>query len=400
MADGGIFTLGMSLASRSTVLPVFVEKLGGGHLSVSLIPVVWYIGLHLPQVLFARTVQQVSPRKPLLLMTGFLQRLPWLLLALFAFFLSRSVSPAAGLVLFFVIFGMASGFGSLNMPVWFELVSKTTPRRLRGRLFAARAILGAVLGIGGGIVVERILRLGAWPNNFGWLFLLAFAAVMVSLLMLVFLREGPIDPPDPVVSLRTYLARIPEILRTRLNFRRYLVGQVLLLTAAMVEGFFIVHAIERFQLAASWAGIFTAIMMGSMIAGALIFGMLADRRGHRLNLIIASAALATACLVAIAATSVWVYALAFVLISLSLGLQSISRLPIVAELSGEQDRPTYVALTNLITTPFVLTGVGIGFIANAYGLVPVFAIAGVVSAAGACWFAFMVREPRTLENKP
>jgi MFS family permease len=75
----------------------------------------------------------------------------------------------------------------------------------------------------------------------------------------------------------------------------------------------------------------------------------------------------------------------------------VSRLTIIAEICLEDDRPTYIALTNLITAPFVLSGLFGGWIANNLGYNAVFIIAGIFAIAALIWLILMVEEPRELQ---
>ncbi len=394
VVDGAVFAFGLGFASRSTVLPVFVKNIGGEGIAISLIPVLWILGFNIPQIAIANYVGHVSPKKPLLLKTGLVQRLPWLLLAVVTFLWIEGLPPAIALPLFLVLFTLAAAGGSLNLPVWFDIVSKITPVRLRGRMFALRTVIGGALGILAGWIVERVLATWTYPDSFGLLFGLCFAAMMISYVFICLLDEGNRVLPKKTLRYREYLRSLPRILRKETNFRNFLIGESLLVAATMVEAFFVVDAIQSFGLPDSYAGRFTAIIMFSMVVGTLLFGYLADRWGHRINMVLSAAFMIVACVAALMAGSVAVYYVVFVAAALTLGLRTISRLPIVAELCGEEDRPTYVALMNVVTAPFVLAGVGAGWMANVYGYDAVFVGAVVLSMAACGWFGLMVEEPR------
>lgn len=394
VVDGAVFTFGLGFASRSTVLPVFVKNIGGDSIAISLIPVLWILGFNMPQIAIANYTSRVSPKKPLLLKTGLGQRLPWLLLAVVTFTMIEAVPAGVALPLFFLLLTLAAVGGSLNLPVWFDIVSKITPVRMRGRMFALRTVLGGVLGILAGWIVERILATWASPYSFGLLFGLAFGAMMISYVFITLLEEGDRTLPKERVRYRTYLRSLPAILRRETNFRNFLIGESLLVAATMVEAFFVVDAIESLSLPVSYAGRFTIVIMLSMVVGTLIFGYLADRWGHRINLVLAAAWMIVACGAALLANSVEVYYVAFVASALTLGLRTISRLPIIAELCREEDRPTFVALTNVVTAPFVLAGVAGGWLANVHGYDAVFIGAGLIAVAACAWLGLAVREPR------
>lgn len=394
VVDGAVFAFGLGFASRSTVLPVFVKNIGGDSIAISLIPVLWILGFNMPQLTIANYAGQVSPKKPLLLKTGLAQRLPWLLLAVVTYFWIDALAPAVALPLFLVLFTLAAAGGSLNLPVWFDIVSKLTPVRMRGRLFAFRTVLGGVLGIFAGWIVERVLATWEYPESFALLFGLAFAAMMISYVFLCLLHEGDQVLPKKTLRYGEYLRSLPRILREETNFRNFLIGESLLIAATMVEAFFVVDAIESFGLPDSYAGRFTAVIMLSMVVGTLLFGYLADRWGHRINMVLSAAWMIVACFGALMADSVLVYYVVFVASALTLGLRTVSRLPIVAELCGEEDRPTYVMLTNVVTAPFVLAGVAAGWAANVHGYDTVFFAAGVLAVAACLWMIAMLDEPR------
>ncbi len=392
--DGAFFAFGMSFVSRATVLPVLIKRIGGGNIAIGIIPVLWFVGFNLPQLLIASRAERAPRKKTLLLVTALGQRLPWLLLAFLVYYALEHVSTTVGLSLVLGAFVMAALGGSINMPVWFDLVSKVTPVRLRGRLFALRTILGAMLGIVGGWIVEVVLSGMTYPDNFAVLIALSFAAMMVSYIFLVLLYEEADVVDDGSAGFEGLFRRLPAILKEESNFRHFLVGQVLIVAATLAEVFFAVDAIGRFSLSEAYAGRFVIVMMATLMIGSLLFGYLADHLGHRLNLIIAAVSMGVACLVAVTAPTVTVYYLAFAGVALALGLQNISRLTIVAEMCKARDRPTYVAITNLVTTPFLFLGVLAGWGADRHGYDSVFIIAGIVAATAALWLAIMVREPR------
>src|SRR4051812_46760703 len=78
--DGDLFSLGFSLASQQTVLPVFVKNLGGNNFHLGLIPVLWTAGVNFPQIFIAPYAERFALKKPLFLKTALFQRLPWLIL--------------------------------------------------------------------------------------------------------------------------------------------------------------------------------------------------------------------------------------------------------------------------------------------------------------------------------
>jgi MFS family permease len=97
---------------------------------------------------------------------------------------------------------------------------------------------------------------------------------------------------------------------------------------------------------------------------------------------------------ALLAPSVELYALVFVCAAVAMAGIQISRLPFLAEIAPDRERPKLVALANMITAPCVLLGIAGGAIADLIGYLPVFAIAGTFAAAAFVWIHLKVDEPR------
>ncbi len=295
---------------------------------------------------------------------------------------------------------MAAVAGSINLPIWFDLVAKITPMDLRGRLFAARNILGGFLGVFGGWIVVWALGAIRYPINFGVIFMIGVVAAMISYGALLLLKEEADDVPRKRVEMRAYFRSLPGILRQNRDFRNFLVSDALLITATIASAFYAVDAVEKFQLSDASAGTFTIVIMVTTIAGNLIFGHLGDRRGHKLNLMISGFATAIGAVIAVVADSPALYMIAFVGSALQIALAGISRLTIVAELCPEEERLTYVALTNMITAPFILFGLFGGWIANRFGYDAVFLITACLAAASAIWLGMKVTDPRKKPARP
>jgi len=392
--DGAIFAFAMAVVAQNTVFPVFIKSIGGGSIAIGLIPVFWTIGFNFPQILIANFAGKIPYKKNLLLLTCFFQRLFWLGLGLVTFYLLPKLSIELSVILVFFFFTLAAIGGGLNFPGWFDLISKITPVNLRGRLFAWRVSIGALLGVLGGYTVKYVLSEYSYPNNYALLILLAFLITMISYALLFFIKEEKPSKPENKSSFKEYLKYLPAILRENKNFKNFLIADVTMIVAFTSFAFFTVDAIEKFSLPDSSAGIFTMIVMLSMIIGSLVFGHIADVYGHKINLVFISLFTLIACLLAVLSVNIYMYYFVFVFSAIATALLQISRITIVAEMCGEKDRAIYVALTNIITVPFILTGILAGWVAYLFDYNLVFSICAVISAVALFWYLKMVEEPR------
>jgi predicted MFS family arabinose efflux permease len=197
-------------------------------------------------------------------------------------------------------------------------------------------------------------------------------------------------PHRPVSS----LAAASTILREHAPLRRFLVADGLQISATMGSAFIAVHAMQRFSLPDASAGSFVVIMTAATVAGSLLFGVLADRAGHRLVLLLGAGMAFVSAVAALLAGTPGAYGLVFVCAALSATATAISRLPFLAELSSEADRPRLVALVNTVTSPCVFWGVIGGVIADRAGYESVFVLSAAFALAAGLWLVFKVRDPR------
>jgi MFS family permease len=398
--DGGSYAFGIAFVSLQVMFPVMVKRISDSDFAVGLVPVLWTAGFNFPQIFIASYAERFPFKMHLFLQTAFVQRIPWLFFVLLSFFVLDRLSPAAGTILFFFVFTLAAVTGSICFPIWFDLIAKLTPVDLRGRLFGARNLLGGILGVLAGVVVEIVLAEFGYPLSYGVLFTLAFLFMMASFWSLTKLKEETPSPVAGKVHILDYYRNLPRILKTQENFRNFLISDALLIAATMAGAYYAVHAIQKFNLSDASAGTFTVVTMCSTIIGNMFFGYIADRYGHKVNLVLAAVSTAISCFAALLAPIEPLYLIVFVGMAFQIGLSGISRLSIVAELCSEEERPTYVALTNLVTSPFVLFGLIAGGIAARFGYDAVFLIAGLLAVASAIWMAYKVDEPRKIVHRP
>lgn len=400
IADGAVFSFAMALASQQTVIPVFIKSIGGSSIAIGMIPVIWTIGFNFPQILIANYASNQPYKKPLLLITGIFQRLFWLALAIVSFYLVDAIPVSYSVLIVFLVLALAAIGGGLNFPGWFDLISKITPTNLRGRLFAWRVAIGAFLGFAGGYTVKYILDKMLFPYNFSMIFLIAFLVTMISYSLLFLIKEDTQNSTVNKLGYKEYLKLIPVIIKKNKNFRNFLIADVTMIMAFTSFAFFTVDAINKFHLPDSIAGEFTMIMMISMVFGSLVFGHLADLYGHKNNLLYMSLFTIAACFIALIAANVYVYYMVFVFAALATAMINVSRITLVAEMCSNEERAIYAAITNIVTVPFVLTGILSGWLAYYFEYNTVFIISMFIAALAAYWYKYKVIEPRNINELP
>ena len=181
LVDIIFITIGMSLVSRETVMPVLVSTLTDSKLAIGLIPAIWALGYYLPQLLTASFTERLRFKKPFVMVVGSVgERFPYLFTAItiWAFALGRA-DMDAGTLLRLHRDGRVQCRHRYTGLVRHDRQgdSGATARHLvwdrprRGRIAGGRRC---------STWWRRVLETVLYPNNFALLFALAFFFVMIS----------------------------------------------------------------------------------------------------------------------------------------------------------------------------------------------------------------------------
>ncbi len=395
VSDIIFITLGLSLISRDTVLPVLISQLTDSKFAIGLLPAIASLGYYLPQLLMASFAEGLRYKKPFVIFVGGLgERLPYPLVGL-AVWLLALTSPNAALVILLVGVGMATLSSGIATPAWYDMIAKVIPVQRRGLWSGLGHGIGALLGVAGAWFVGRILVGYAFPSNFGLLFLLATIFISISWMSIALTREPPSTTTKARVPLRYYLRQLPAVLRRDRNYRRYLVSRTVVNLGAMAGGFFMVYGVQRFAIDGAGVGLLTGVLIGSVALMNLVWGLLGDRHGHKSVLTAAAFLVCAAPLIAYLAPSPLWLALTFVLMGSYQAADHASALNIILEFCAPEDRPTYIGLTNTLLAPVLIVAPLIGGgLATLFGFQTLFVVAALVAGGGALLLSLWVQEPR------
>lgn len=392
--DFGFFGLGMSISSTSTLLPALAARLGAPNLLLGAIPFVVLLGRSLPAVFSARLIEPLPRKLPFVLTYTVWERLPWLMLALALFALGQS-SPSLVLALLVVNLLVVAMVGGSLSPAWTELVARVIPTTYRGRLFALAGAFSTSLGLLGAVLSGYLLREHPFPTGYVLCLGATFICLVASYGAMATAKEPAMGVSRPAMGLGPHLARLPRILRSNRTFGWYLAAQGLRMMGTMATGFYAVYALRHLG-AEEWqvAG-FTFAMLAAQSIGGVGLGLLADRVGHRVSLVVGAIAAGAASLLAVSTTDLVLYHTVFVMLGLAAASYNISSQNLVLELAPAEERPIYLGLASTAQAPFLFSAPLLaGFLADCAGFGTLFVVAGLLSLVGAALFILRVEEPR------
>ncbi len=394
-ADFSLFLVGLAFASQATILPAFAEHLGAPNVVIGAIPAIMTVGWFLPSLFAAGYTESLARKLPFVVRYTIWERVPFLALALVAFFVADR-APALALAALLLMLLVITGTGGILTPAWMDIVGRAIPTAMRGRFFAAANVVGSAGGLAGSLGTAYFLSRVPPPGSYGVCFLCAALFMALSYVALILVREPPAGATSPRVPNGAYLRRIPGLLERDRNLSWFLVARAFGTVGTMAAVFYTVYALRIWQAPDWWVGTFTGVLLAGQVTGNLAFGVLADRAGHRLVIIAGMGAGAAANLAALTAPSLTAFTAVFALAGIQMAAVSVSGLNVLLEFAPAVDeRPTYIGLGTTLLAPVVfLAPLAAGLMVDALGFPSVFAASAVGGLVGLGLLIGRVRDPR------
>jgi len=405
--DYAFFTVAVSFASPSSVLPAFVGQFTRSAPIIGLVSTVWNGCWLLPQVVAARAIND-KPRKKPYLMIGLSGRIAFWIIAL-ALWLGLARHPSAMLLLFFVslaLFTLPDGLASV---AWFDMLARAIPVRRRGRLMGIAQVISGLAGIGVGAILSLILDSPQipFPTNYVIIFTLAGVAFIPSTVALALLRE--------VAPKRSNTSRDErhddgwfKPLREDSLFRRLMACRILVGMVSLATPFYVVHATDVLNLSVAVVGSFVAAQQVAGLAFGALLGLLSERRGPIAAIRLGSAIAVAGPLFALLAhladggwlgrTYPFVYvALAAYQSSTMLGFYNY-----LLEIAPDGVRPSYVGLGNTVLGVLTLAPTLGGWLLEATSYTVLFGVTAGLTFLGTLTTLGLkpAMEPMPEEEKP
>ena len=396
-ADYALFVVGLAFASQSTILPAFAEYLGAPNVVIGAIPAVMTLGWFMPSLFAAGHTETLERKLPFVVRHTVWERVPFVVLALAAFFLADR-APALTLGVMLGLLLVVTGVGGVLMPAWMDVIARAIPTTLRGRFFGFANLAASAGGLAASFVTASILAAVPAPASYGWCFVAASVCLGLSFIALVVVREPASTSSAPAVPMREYLARIPALLVRDPNLTWYLTARAFGVVGSIGNGFYTVYALRTWDAPVAQVGVFTTLLFVGQMVGNTVLGWLADRRGHRLVIIVGLGATLAGNVLAIAAPTLGAFGVVFVMMGIQIAAMNVSNLNVMLEFApGPSEQPTYVGLGTTLVAPIAFGApLAAGLLADALGFLAVFAVAAVAVSVALGLLIVRVRDPRVM----
>ncbi len=390
--DGAFFGFGIGFASFSTVLPLFFSSLTSSALLIGLIPAIHNTGVMLPQLFTASSLNKVKFFKPSLMRATIHERLPFLGLALIAWFLPMIGKPLA-LILGFgclVWQGLGAGFTG---NAWQNMLGRVIPSDFLATFFGLQSAAANLLASGGAVMAGIMLERLESPLDFTSLFLICFSLLMVSYVSVNLTREPERQLKDLPSAKMSLSKSILAILRKDPPFRWFLVTRNLFQFGTMAFAFYTVYAVRHHGMGEVTAGVMTSVLMITQTIANPLLGWLADRWGRRRVFIAGAISGSLSAFLAFLLPDLNFFFLVFILAAFANTTFWTVGMAYTLDFGSEAERPTYVGMANTLIAPSAILAPLIGgWIADNFGYTSTFLVASISGVLTVLVLRFFVTE--------
>lgn len=396
LLDGALFGGAMAFVAADTVIPYMVTEFGAPAFLIAYTPLLMPLGTMLPPFLAAQLVERRTQMLRYVRVLGILERLPYLMAALALLFFG-STHPGVVVMLALLAPLMAGFANGMISPAWSELIVRTMPPERRGLLHGTRMMLGAGIGFAAGFTIEGVLTQLPGAHGYALLYGCCFVLLMGSWIALCRVREVPLPErrrKDPL-TLRQHLKRLPQLLRADRRLRYMALVNCLSPLIFVFIPFLSVFAIQASDRGPGFIGTLVIAKTAGLVVGNLIGGLLADRVGGRLPLLLSRCMAVVPCIGAFLEGEAWFFLGLFFIYGISFAFHMIGNEVLKAELAPDAQRPSYVGVLALCAFPgYLLIPSLAGWIQESFWGLPALAVfvgAGLLVSAG---LIARIREPR------
>jgi len=277
------FVLAMYFIPPTTVLVGLASRLTDDKVLIGAVGTAWAAMWYLPQLFGAQLVRGKRWQKKYIVIPAVIGRQLFILFAGWLWF-TKAEQPLLTVWLLLLVIGVFNIFDASASVAWFDTLARAMTPRRRGRVIVTAQMTASIIGLGAGVIIERLLGPSGlpFPQNYALVIFFAWVLMTISLFSFLTMKEVPMsesaaDHGNNVSILKS----LSDNIKSDPLFRRVLISRLLTGFEAMGASFYLVFAKEQLNMGESAVGIFTLALTIGAILGLVLFGWLSERFGPR-----------------------------------------------------------------------------------------------------------------------
>jgi len=383
----GVFlAITLAMIDFNTVFPALIADLGGSKVMFGALYAIMLGAPYLLSFLFGHYLSTQRYRRKFLILGIYLRAISFLGMAGFTYLLGGNY-PGVVLACFFfwiLLFSLSGGLAGIS---YNDIIGKLVEKGKRGALFAAKQFGAGLAGMGGGLIVSRIIAVQreASPTSYAAILLIGFVGLLIASIPFWLIRE----PASPIPekhrhSLGPAIRRVPEILRRNPEFLRFVVVENLSSFGLMAMPFYLIFAREQLSVGDAYIGRYLLFQMAGMILSNFAWGWAATRFGSKCvvrSCLIVGATIPIVTL-ALSQASANLFSIVFLLVGFVMSGRRVGFEPYLLDLVPPADRTVYLGIRGTMNILIVILPILGGALIQSIGYLPVFILVSAALTAG------------------
>ena len=390
---------GMAFHTTYAIVPLFLKQLGAPAGVVVSVAGLFAILMALPQLFSALMGRNIRNIKSVAIGVHLLVWPPVFMMGfVFAFFVPTGPTAWIYYYICFILYGISIGF---LIPIWTDFLRHAVNNDSRGSFFGVSFAFNSIGGFLGGVLVKILFSSSiVFPKNFGYGFFIYLLMIMIATILYLGLRIKSTAENHPHKSVAEFFSETKKIIKTHIDFRRYLIARAFLTVIFPAISLYAVFMQEKFGFDISTAGIFTILNVVAYGLSSYLSGKIGDRFGHKAAIVFSFTAHLFAVLTALFTTNMFgVYAV-FIFLGFGYGSFMPASMNMVYSFAGKNDSKLYMALVDTFLAPFILITIfAAAYISETLGTVQLFWVIAGMLCVGLAIMTFYVKDPVLTERE-
>ena len=366
----GFLAIAMVFMDVDTIIPAMLVDAGGSAVQIGILTAIMLGGSSFTQLIYAPFISNFSFKKKFLLL-GINSRIFSLLGLGIMLYFSSLIDEANIIWMIFILISVFSFGGAFANVSYTDILGKSILQESRKSFFSIKQVITGIILFLAALLAKKVLTLSVYPTNYGYMFFVAFGALLFASFGFWKLKE--VIPSRLTVKNPNHFFKLIKLEWKQNQKLKYFLGFINTMGISIsLLPFIILYAKDFYQIESAETGSFLLFkIIGSVATGFILF-FLAGRYKYRYLLYGGAALSLSIPILTLISSGISLFMLIFLLGGIVFTTYSISMNGVLLEITANENRTLYTGIAgagNILPALFPLLG---GWLIKLYGFQPFF----------------------------
>jgi len=366
----GFLAIAMVFMDVDTIIPAMLVDAGGSAVQIGILTAIMLGGSSFTQLIYAPFISNFSFKKKFLLL-GINSRIFSLLGLGIMLYFSSLIDEANIIWMIFILISVFSFGGAFANVSYTDILGKSILQESRKSFFSIKQVITGIILFLAALLAKKVLTLSVYPTNYGYMFFVAFGALLFASFGFWKLKE--VIPSRLTVKNPNHFFKLIKLEWKQNQKLKYFLGFINTMGISIsLLPFIILYAKDFYKIESAETGSFLLFkIIGSVATGFILF-FLAGRYKYRYLLYGGAALSLSIPILTLISSGISLFMFIFLLGGIVFTTYSISMNGVLLEITANENRTLYTGIAgagNILPALFPLLG---GWIIKLYGFQPFF----------------------------